>query len=188
MFDAKTAELVLKIWRDAGRGRWFRKDEVFDAELRRSCEAPHLSAAQGSGAGFGRPQGPHEALALVLLLDQIPRNIYRGTAHAFATDPLAREVSVQSLEAGWDRGVEAELRPFFYMPFVHAEDLAAQDRGLELFEGLAAELPADDYLRFARLHREVVLRFGRFPHRNGPLGRPTRPEEAAFLAAGGFSG
>ena len=124
------------------------------------------------------------SLALMILLDQFPRNSFRGTAHAFATDPLARMFAVRALDAGLDRLVENDLRRFFYLPLQHAEDMALQDRQLALFQ--AMERPADD--RWAEHHHRVIAAFGRFPHRNRALGRKTTPEEQAFLDEDGFRG
>ena len=129
-------------------------------------------------------QTPEGVLALLILLDQFPRNCFRVTGHAFATDPLARMFAVRALDAGFDRAVENDLRRFFYLPLQHAEDMALQDRQLALFQ--AMERPADD--RWAEHHHAVVERFGRFPHRNRALGRETTAEEKAFLEQDGFRG
>ena len=125
------------------------------------------------------------ALALLILLDQFPRNSFRGTAHAFATDPLARMFARRALEAGHDLATEGDIRRFFYLPLQHSEDLADQDRQLELFQTRMAR-PDDD--RWAEHHHGVIQRYGRFPHRNRMLGRETTAEEQAFLEADGFRG
>jgi uncharacterized protein (DUF924 family) len=124
------------------------------------------------------------ALALLILLDQFPRNLYRGSAHAFATDPKARSVGRGAVEAGFHRQVEPELGGFFVLPFEHSEDLADQDYGL----AVAIELGDQEVIKWARIHRDIIVRFGRFPHRNPMLGRAATPEEQAFLDEGGFSG
>jgi uncharacterized protein (DUF924 family) len=120
----------------------------------------------------------------VLLLDQIPRNIFRGSAHAFATDPLALAAAERAIDAGHDRAVDPALRLFFYLPFEHAEDIAQQARGVALTEALGNA----EYTRYAILHRDIIARFGRFPHRNACLGRSSTAQELAFLAEGGFKG
>ncbi len=127
---------------------------------------------------------PEGTLALLILLDQFPRNCFRGTAHAFATDPLARMFAVRALDAGFDRAVENDLRRFFYLPLQHSENMDDQERQLALFPRM--ERAADD--RWAEHHYGVIARFGRFLHRNAALGRETTAEEAEFLRAGGFGG
>ena len=128
---------------------------------------------------------PEGSLALLILLDQFPRNAFRGTGHAFATDALARMFTRQALEAGHDLQVEGDVRRFFYLPFQHSEDRADQDSQLELFQ-TRMDRKTDD--RWAEHHHDVVARFGRFPHRNRALGRETTPEEEAFLDEDGFRG
>ena len=122
------------------------------------------------------------ALALMILLDQYPRNSFRGTAHQFATDPLALMFAEQAVARGWHLRVEPELKNFLLLPFEHSERLEDQDRYLALVAG-DAELE-----KWGRLHRDIIVRFGRFPHRNLALGRATTPEEQAFLDKGGFGG
>jgi uncharacterized protein (DUF924 family) len=177
-----TPETLLKFWTDAGAARWFTKDDAFDADLRLNFEAAHLTAARGGFADW--EQTPDGALALVLLLDQVPRNIFRGSAHAFATDPRAREVAERAVARGFDRRFEPLLRCFFYLPFEHSEAPADQDRAVQLFETLGDA----EYLRYAILHRDIIARFGRFPHRNLVLGRISTAAEKEFLETGGFSG
>lgn len=172
---------VLAFWRDAGPERWFRKDEAFDAEFRRRFLQAHEAAAAGRlDAWRTSAEG---ALALVLLLDQFPRNAFRGTARVYATDALAVEVADAAIARGWDTQVDEALRRFFYLPFMHSESLADQDRSVVLNTPLGGES-----LRYAQHHRDIVARFGRFPHRNAILGRESTPEEHEFIAAGGFSG
>jgi uncharacterized protein (DUF924 family) len=175
---------IIEFWQAAGQKRWFAKDDAFDAEIRSRFEAAHHQAARGELAGWGSSwQG---SLALLLLLDQFPRNLWRGSAHAFATDPLALSLARAALEAGHDQAAPAELRVFFYLPFEHSEALADQDRCVALCEALDAQ--GSDWARWARQHRDVITRFARFPHRNPALGRATTAEEQAFLDSGGFSG
>ena len=124
----------------------------------------------------------------MLLTDQFPRNLFRHSAHAFATDEMARHVADRALARGFDQATEPSLRAFFYLPFEHHEDAAAQARAVALCEKLTAETGAKSWLDYARLHQQLIARFGRFPHRNAVLGRVSTPEEIAYLAAGGFAG
>jgi uncharacterized protein (DUF924 family) len=173
---------VLGFWRNAGPERWFKKSAAFDEAIRLKFEPVHHAAARGEYDGWSA--APQSALALLILLDQFPRNLYRNSGHAFATDSKARAISRAAIEAGFDRLVELDLRNFFYLPFEHSEDLADQDYGL----ALCAEAADADNLKWAGLHRDIILRFGRFPHRNAALGRKTTEEEQAFLDEGGFAG
>lgn len=172
---------VVRFWRDAGPRAWFSKDETFDGRCRAFEKAHHAAARRELGDWEHQAEG---ALALVLLLDQIPRNVFRNSPHAFATDRLAQSVARRAIAMGFDAATEVELRAFFYLPLEHAEDLAAQDDCLRLMSALGNE----DYTRYARLHRDIIERFGRFPHRNVILGRTSTAEELTFLAEGGFAG
>lgn len=172
---------VVAFWLDAGPQQWFSKSDEFDAAFRARFEHAHVAAAARQlDAWLEEATG---ALALMILLDQFPRNAYRGTAHMFATDPLAQYFAERAIAAGHDLAVDPRLRQFFYLPFEHAENLAAQNRGVTLMEPLDA-----DSLRWAVLHRDIIKRFGRFPHRNAALGRQTTQAEQEFLDAGGFAG
>jgi uncharacterized protein (DUF924 family) len=173
---------VVEFWRDAGARRWYSKDDSFDALCTSRFLLAHEAASGGELRGW--EDDAEGALALVLLLDQFPRNMFRGTARAFDTDPAALAVASRAIERGHDQAVDPTLRQFFYTPFMHAEDLARQDRALTLFE--AAHDPEN--LKWARHHRDIIARFGRFPHRNALLGRETTPEEAEFLAVDSFRG
>ncbi len=175
---------VVDFWRAAGPKAWFRKDPAFDAALRTRFETAHDAAARGELSAW--EASAEGALALILLLDQIPRNLWRGSARAFETDAVAREVSRRAIAAGRDRAVEPGLRVFVYLPFSHSETLADQELGLALTEAL--ERDGGPSAASARGHRAIVARFGRFPHRNAVLGRDTTAEEQAFLNAGGFAG
>jgi uncharacterized protein (DUF924 family) len=177
---------VVGYWRHAGPSKWFRKSAAFDDALRLRFEPVHHAAARGEYAAWDRTADG--ALALALLFDQIPRNLYRNSAHAFATDPLARAICGQALDRGLDREVEPALRVFLYMPFMHSEDLADQDRSVILFEAHDAETGDVDSLKAAATHLDIIRRFGRFPHRNPMFGRVTTPDEQAFLEEGGFAG
>ncbi len=174
-------EEVVAFWRDAGPERWFEKDPAFDARFRRRFSDRHFQAAARALDDWAATAPG--MLALLLLLDQFPRNAFRGTGHMYATDPLARWFARSALAAGFDRLLEPELRLFVYLPFAHAEDLALQDLSVELNRRLGPE-----HEEHALRHRDIIRRFGRFPHRNPMLGRTTTADEAAFLAAGGFAG
>ena len=183
MSDATpTASDIVAFWREAGPKRWFEKDTAFDGEIRNRFLAVHEAAAAGKLAGW--EQTAEGALALLILLDQFPRNMFRGQARAFATDTLARAITAGALVRGFDAQVPKEMRSFFYLPFEHSEDLADQERSLALYKAAG---DADD-LKWAELHADIIRRFGRFPHRNAVLGRTTTPGEQAFLDDGGFAG
>ncbi len=181
-----SADDVIAFWREAGPKKWFKKDVGFDEVIRSRFEPLHQAASRGELVDWART--PIGALALVILLDQFPRNLYRGSAHAFATDALARSVAGHAVDAGFDLEVDASLRPFFYMPFEHSERMEDQDRSVALFRAIKDETGEEGFLPWAVAHRDIVARFDRFPHRNTCLGRRTTPEEQAFLDEGGFSG
>ncbi|MET7243231.1 DUF924 family protein [Methylobacterium sp. EM32] len=172
---ATPAELV-EFWRQAGFDRWFTADPGFDAACRDYLSL-HEAAARGELASW--EETPEGALALVLLLDQIPRNLFRGTPRAFATDALALAAAERALARGHDRAIEPQLRIFLYMPLTHAEDLGLQERSVALFTALG--LPV--HLEAAVEHRDLIRRFGRFPHRNAVLGRPETAAEREYLAS-----
>jgi uncharacterized protein (DUF924 family) len=177
-----TAADVLAYWRALGPGRWFEKDAAVDAEIRDRCGDLYAAAAGGRLKEWeAEPEG---ALALVITLDQFPRNMFRGSAAAFATDPLARAIAARAIAHGFDRMTAAEERMFFYLPFMHSEALPDQERCVELCRALGD--PKN--IRYAEIHADVIRRFGRFPHRNAMLGRVTTPAEQAFLDDGGFAG
>jgi uncharacterized protein (DUF924 family) len=177
---------VLGFWTAAGPAKWFSRSEAFDSAIRLKFEPVHLSAARGQyDAWAAEPEG---SLALIVLLDQFPRNLYRDSGHAFATDGKARAIAVAAIAAGHDRQVDPDLRPFFYLPLEHSESLTDQEACIGLFEKLQAETGDTDGLKWALLHRDIIARFGRFPHRNRALGRATTAAEQAFLDAGGFAG
>ena len=176
------SEAIIAFWREAGPNRWFAADAAFDQALRDQFEEAHLAAARGTLSSW--EDSAKGALALLLLTDQFPRNLYRKSAHAFATDTMAREVAERALARGFDEEIEADLRAFFYLPFEHHEEAGSQARAVALFEKLGDKLGLD----YARLHADLITRFGRFPHRNAVLGRVSTPEEIAYLAKGGFAG
>jgi uncharacterized protein (DUF924 family) len=173
---------IVSFWREAGPDRWFNKDTAFDDEIRQRFLDAHEEAAAGKFSDW--EQSAQGALALLILLDQFPRNMFRGDARAFATDPLARAVAAGALVRGFDSQVPAEMRSFFYLPFQHSEDLADQERGIAFYKAIGDA----ENLKWAELHADIIRRFGRFPHRNTILGRTTTPEEQAFLDGGGFAG
>jgi uncharacterized protein (DUF924 family) len=178
---SETAQTVLAFWRAAGPDKWFKKDAAFDAEIRARFLATYEAAAAGRLAWDDSPEG---ALALVIVLDQFPRNMFRDSARAFAADPLAHAAATRAIERGFDQQVAASERGFFYLPFEHSEALADQERCIALNRASGDA----DALKWAELHADIIRRFGRFPHRNAVLGRATTPEEQAFLDDGGFAG
>ena len=187
------ANAVLDFWFGApgspehgqSRAVWFRKDPAFDEEIRARFGGAVESALAGSFADWSA--SARGALALVILLDQFTRNIFRDTPRAFAGDARALATAQDAVARGLDRELALHERWFLYMPFEHAEDAAVQGRSLELFGALARELNDDGALEWARKHADVVFRFGRYPHRNAILGRASTPEEEAFLRGPGSS-
>src|SRR5213595_3192919 len=178
--DTQPAD-VLHFWREAGPSRWFKKDEAFDHTFRDRFIAAHEAAARGDLDDWAR--SADGGLALCILLDQFPRNAFRGSTRMFATDGKARDIARAAVDAGFDQQIDKSLRQFLYLPFMHSEAIEDQDRGVEL----AGRVDPDSQ-RWAVLHRDIIARFGRFPHRNAMLGRATTPEEQKFLDEGGFSG
>lgn len=167
--------------REGFRKWWFEKNDSVDAALRERFGAAHDRALAGGFDGW--LGAPEPALALALLLDQIPRNIHRGSARAFAADSKAVTVADAALAKGHDKALPATWRMFLYLPFEHSESLADQDRSMALFTALGN----DKLLDYARQHRDIIARFGRFPHRNALLGRESTADEAAFLQQPGSS-
>jgi uncharacterized protein (DUF924 family) len=173
---------ILAFWREAGGDRWYKRDDAFDAEVRRrfldvwrKAVAGELSSWEASDDG---------ALALVIVLDQFPRNMFRGDALTYSSDAPARDVARRAIAGGADARVDPELREFFYLPFMHSEHLADQLHCVELFR----KIDSAENLKYAEEHADIIRRFGRFPHRNPALGRVTTPEEQAYLDNGGFAG
>jgi len=175
------AAAVVHFWRKAGAALWFAKNDDFDRRFRERFLTMHEAAARGElSTWLATPDG---ALALVVLLDQFPRNAFRGSSRMYATDALALAAADVAIEAGHDRAVERELQVFFYLPFGHSEDLHDQERAVTLCQRLGQPT-----LSFAEGHRDIVRRFGRFPHRNRILDRRMTEEEQRFLDDGGFAG
>jgi uncharacterized protein (DUF924 family) len=178
--DTITPADIVWFWRHAGYDRWYKKDDAFDAEVRRRylelwqrASAGELSAWEKSDDG---------ALALTIVLDQFPRNMFRGKPEAFSSDAKALAVAERAVARGADARIDPQLLEFLYMPFMHSEVLVDQLRCVELFQNSPGNL------KYAEEHADIIRRFGRFPHRNRMLGRATTPEEQAYLDAGGFSG
>lgn len=189
--DTRAAE-VLQFWFGDGppyadRPEWFRKSEAFDREIERRFAALIDVALQGGLTAWAEEAAT--ALARVILLDQFPRNVFRNTPKAFAGDPLALAAAQAMVERRQDASLAPVQRVFVYLPFEHAEDLPAQDTSVRLFGALAREAPeaGTGWLDYAERHHAIVARFGRFPHRNTILGRPSTPEETAFLSQPGSS-
>ena len=172
---------ILAFWRDAGPDRWYRRDDAFDAEVRRRFLGLWQQAAAGELSAWETTDDG--ALALVIVLDQFPRNIFRDDAQTYASDAEALEVAHRAIERGVDARIDPALREFLYLPFMHSEHLADQMRCIELSRKAGLAESAD----WAEHHADIIRRFGRFPHRNRILGRATTPEEQAFLDKGGFS-
>lgn len=170
---------LIACWRLAGPRLWFARDDGFDAQLRERFGVAHHRAACGEFDDW--MDGSEGALALLLLLDQVPRNIFRGSAHAFACDPLARKHARAAFAAGHDLRIELPLRLFMYLPLEHSEDLADQDEAVARIAVLGDALLLD----YAHRHRDVIARFGRFPHRNAALARVNTAAEQQWLDAGG---
>jgi len=177
-----SADEIVSFWHQAGYDRWFTKDAAFDAEIRERFFDTYEAAA--AGKFFDWEKSAQGALALLVLLDQFPRNMFRGDALAFATDRLARAIAAGAIVKGFDSQVAKELRSFFYLPFEHSEDLADQELGIAFYKAVGDA----ENLKWAEIHADIIRRFGRFPHRNAVLGRTTTPEEQAFLDGGGFAG
>jgi uncharacterized protein (DUF924 family) len=172
------AQDLLDFWFSSEtKPNWFTTSDGFDNEVRQRFGILHEAAASGQLDDWA--ETPEGALALILLLDQVPRNMFRGSALAFATDGKALELAKKAVIRGLDIGLQKDERLFLYLPFEHAEDLAAQDEAVRLIEALGD----DDYTRYAHAHRETIRRFGRFPYRNAALQRPSTTEELAFLKA-----
>ncbi|CAO3459488.1 DUF924 family protein [Azospirillum largimobile] len=182
--DARTpvpAVDIVAFWRAAGSSLWFAKDAEFDRRFRDRFLTLHEAAASGELADWTAT--PVGSLALIILLDQYPRNAFRGTPRMYGTDAQAREIAKMAVAHGQDRVIEPALRIFVYMPFAHSEALADQNRAVDLIDHLGGV-----NLEHARRHRDIIRRFGRFPHRNPLLDRPMTSEEQRYLDEGGYAG
>jgi uncharacterized protein (DUF924 family) len=182
MTKIATPKQIVAFWKQAGPKRWFKKDPAFDQKLREKFLVTHQAAEMGKFADW--EDSPEGVLALLLLLDQFPRNMFRGTQRAFANDELARAVAARAIKRGFDKKTDLPLRSFFYLPFEHSETLEDQKTSMRLFKAMKDK----EQLRWAKMHYDIIERFGRFPHRNEILRRNSTPEETAFLDDGGFGG
>ncbi|WP_213683950.1 DUF924 family protein [Roseicyclus sp.] len=172
---------VLTFWQEAGPESWYRQDAPFDRTIRDRFGALWDLACAGGCDHWA--MGPKGALGLIVLTDQFPRNMFRDSPRAFASDARALRIAASALNHGWDLRVAEPMRQFFYLPFMHSEMLTDQDRSVRLFK---ARMATGDNLLHARAHREVIRRYGRFPYRNAALGRTSTPQEDVFLASGGY--
>ena len=173
---------VLAFWRQAGGDRWYKRDDAFDADIRHRFHETWQKAVAGELSSW--ETSDDGALALVIVLDQFPRNMFRNDPRTYANDHFAREVANRAIARGVDGRIDPILLEFLYMPLMHSEHPADQQRCVALFRGSGNS----DNLKYAEQHADIIRRFGRFPHRNRTLGRETTAEEQAFLDAGGFSG
>lgn len=176
--NKKTSTELINFWfSERVRPLWFNSTLEFDAELREHYFPTYRAALSGELAHWA--DTAEGALALVICLDQLPLNMFRGQAKSFAGEALSRLIAEEAIERGFDQSLSNEQKAFLYMPYMHSENLTDQDRVLELFE----QAGLMDNLRWAKHHREIVVRFGRFPHRNAILGRESTVEEVAWLAS-----
>lgn len=172
---------VIQFWLGAGEEKWYKKDEAFDAQIRDRFEAVWKEAHAGRLQGWGT--NPPDALALIILTDQFPRNMYRDDARAFATDDQAKEMACYMINHGWDKKIAEPERQFVYMPFMHSERLTDQDHSVRLMK---ERMTTGNNLLHARAHREVIRKFSRFPYRNDALGRTSTEAEKTFMDNGGY--
>lgn len=188
-----TPQDVLDFWfgapgspeRGMSRSVWFKKSDAFDQEVRSRFLALYEEAARGELTAWD--DAPHPLLALVIVLDQFPRNMFRNDARSFAIDAQALAAAERMVARGWDVKLLPIERQFAYLPFEHAEDLAMQQRALDLFRRVTEDPTLAGVPEWARRHYDIIVRFGRFPHRNAILGRASTPEEIEFLKQPGAS-
>jgi uncharacterized protein (DUF924 family) len=186
-----TAQEVLDFWfggpdhpqYGSKRQIWFEKNDAFDEEIRARFGAAIEAARSGELDDWKHE--PESCLALILLLDQFPRNVHRDNPMAYASDAKALEIAKFAIRSSHDRHFSPIERPFFYLPFEHSEDMADQERSVALFQSLGETPEAQETFRYAILHKEIIERFGRYPHRNKILGRETTTEEQTWLENGG---
>ncbi|GJL93139.1 DUF924 family protein [Hyphococcus sp.] len=179
----ENGEAILRFWFEKSKPyQWFRRDDAFDAAIKSRFDAMHKAASEGRLEVWRAH--PAHSLSLIILLDQFSRNLYRDTPRAFAQDDHALEIAREAIRRRFDQRVDAKRQAFFYMPFMHAERLSVQEECVDLFK---ARLPGTMNVPFAIEHRDIVKRFGRFPHRNKVLGRQSTTEEISFLLEGGFN-
>jgi uncharacterized protein (DUF924 family) len=173
---------IITFWTDAGWERWYKRHDDFDADIRARFLTTYESARDGKLASW--EDSDDGTLALILLLDQFPRNLFRNDPRAFATDAAACALAKRAIASGVGDRVDPDMRQFIYMPLMHSEDMADQEHCCALFRATDNA----DNIKFADIHADIIRRFGRFPHRNAVLGRDTTAEEQAYLDAGGFKG
>lgn len=172
---------VLSFWWKAGPDKWFEANDEFDETIRSQFGALYEEAFAGSLDDWAKT--PHGALALILVLDQFPRNMFRKTPEAFQSDPKALSIAAMAVESDFHLAFPTPARDFFFLPFEHAEDMDAQEKSVDLFRTYCEER----VYHYALIHMDVIRRFGRFPHRNEVLGRQSTDKELAYLEQGGFS-
>lgn len=173
---------ILDFWFAAGPDKWWTKSDAFDADIRKRFGPIYAEAVAGKlDDWLNEPQG---ALALVIVLDQFSRNLYRDDHRAWAQDGKALALAREAIRRHFDVELPSGVRNWIYMPFMHCEDAATQQEGLTYF----ARLDQPETMKFAEEHIDIIRRFGRFPHRNAVLGRVSTPQEQSFLEGGGFSG
>lgn len=172
---------LLEAWWSLGEAGWFSQSDEADTML--ADKFADLVAMARAGDLDDWKNAPHTALALMLCLDQLPRNLYRGTADAFASDGEALKLAEHVRANRFDCAYHGMVRGFFYLPYMHAEDMAAQDLSCDIYRGIGNQ----NAYYYALVHMDAIRRFGRFPHRNAILGRVSTPEEEAYMASGGFA-
>lgn len=181
MAVARPEEIFL-FWKDAGPSKWFESDPAFDQQIRTRFLETYEAGMRGELDHWDR--SAYGALALVIVFDQFPRNMFRGTPKAFASDEKAKLIADRAIAEARDKAVDPEVHMFFYMPYMHSEALSDQERCVALM----AQGGKQENIKYAEIHRDAIARFGRFPHRNEILGRKSTPEEIAYLEGGGFKG
>ena len=177
-----TPATIIDFWVQAGSGKWYKRDAALDAEITARFSSTQAAAAAGELTAW--ENSGEGALALLLLLDQFPRNMFRDSARAFATDADARAIADRAIACGFDASAAPDLRRFFYLPFMHSEALVDQERCIALCRAAGDE----EGVKYGVIHRDIIAAFGRFPHRNRVLGREMTQQELTFLSEGGFSG
>ncbi len=174
---------VLDYWSQIGNKGWWVKNPQVDAEIHAKFGKLHADACQGKLDEWA--DTPDGALALIIVLDQFSRNMFRSDSRCFTHDAKSLEIAKTALEKGFDKKAQEDLRFFFYLPFEHSENIEDQNKSVELFEAYNG---SPDFMKAALEHQDIIARFGRFPHRNKMLGRETTPEEQAYLDGDGFKG
>lgn len=183
MSQNHASEDILEFWLKAGPPKWYAAEDSFDQDIRDSFGALWEEGAKGALEDW--TSHPRKALALIILLDQFPRNMFRQDGRAFSTDERAKAAACYAIKQGWDMRIDEPERQFFYLPLMHSEMLSDQDHCIRLMIERMPETGAPNVLH-ARAHREVIREFGRFPYRNTALGRETTPAEQTYLDNGGY--